>query len=805
MKARLDSIASLFSLAVLLAWLSIIPTAYATTYTTVAAGDWTSSSTWEGGLNDYGDAPASYGEAKHKIPVTPSIYLGANVLDDEPSSQNSANADGDNADGTDDENAFSSLPDLVTTATSYSLNVPCAGSGTVAGWIDFDRSGAFTNSGPNERASAACSSGTATLTWNSANGNFPASLPVGSTHVRLRIASVAGEVANPTGTANDGEVEDYKLIMTCAGLTGDVSEAPLALPMQIASGDKVFVASRSPAPNIEGHLKAYAVQTDGSVSTTAAWDAATLMNNTKRQNGLYSTDAAGAKILFNSLDDVAFSTTTPSVATVKAYTLDPSYSGGTYLAGRKSGSFLGAISRDNDLALLTQLNNMSLYLEDAAYRTLYSGTVATRDKKVLVSSDDGFLYAFNQSDGELAWGWMPRTLVTELKNYSTFQNNLFMRGKLDIIDAKNAGAYATYVVGGYKNGLGHYVLKLSSSAGLDSVVWDEDRSGSFSTAPNHGEMDYFRDGSGNTYVTYVLTTSANTSTLVIRNLATETTTDVTLNFNATSTPFVMPDFGDTNGPAAKTLYLGDSNGNIRRAALLSSGALASAASIQSALQNTTYTGELGAAEPILFLGAARSAWGGNYYLRAQSNSRLTVLQYDASTTHWKKRWTSYVGGAGTWDAAGTTYTADNSGAPTDTDGDGVATNVTANGIQWLPTGAAITDAAQIIADSIILPVSVTASGACYGKAFYYLYRLTDGAFPDNKFFRFNSSTTYAENLFLGYGNPTSVEIGDMPSKERLIGHGHADQTPSNAVGIPTSFIVNDPVATGIRGWKELQW
>src|SRR5919108_6624062 len=50
MKAKLDSIASLFSLAVLLAWLSIIPTAYATTYTTVAAGDWTSSSTWEGGL-----------------------------------------------------------------------------------------------------------------------------------------------------------------------------------------------------------------------------------------------------------------------------------------------------------------------------------------------------------------------------------------------------------------------------------------------------------------------------------------------------------------------------------------------------------------------------------------------------------------------------------------------------------------------------------------------------------------------------------------------------------------------------------
>jgi hypothetical protein len=259
-----------------------------------------------------------------------------------------------------------------------------------------------------------------------------------------------------------------------------------------------------------------------------------------------------------------------------------------------------------------------------------------------------------------------------------------------------------------------------------------------------------------------------------------------------------------NGPTAKTLYLGDSNGKIRRAALLSSGALATAASIKPALESASYPGELGAAEPVLFFGAARSATGGSYYLRAQSANRLTVLQYDASTTNWKKRWTSYIGGAGAWDAAGTTYTADGSGAPTDTDGDGVATNVTANGIQWLPTGAAITDAAQIIADSIVLPVSVTPSGACYGKAFYYLYRLTDGAFPDNKFFRFNT-TTYAEDLFLGYGNPTRVEIGDMPSKERLIGHGHADQAPDQTTNPTSTFFVNDAVATGIRGWRELGW
>jgi hypothetical protein len=290
---------------------------------------------------------------------------------------------------------------------------------------------------------------------------------------------------NPSGTAWDGEVEDYPLTIAsgCTALTGDVSEVASAIPLQIESGDKVFVGSRTPSP-AEGHLKAYTVQSDGSISTTAAWDAATLMTATERENGLYSTDAIGARILFNSLDDAAFSTTTPTVATVKAYTLDPSYGSGAYLAGRKTGSFLGSISRGNALALITQTINMSRYLDDPAYRTFYTGTVAGRSERVLATSDDGFLYAFNQSDGELAWGWMPRSLVKELKNYSSFQGNRFMRGTLDVLDVKPAsGSYATYVVGGYKNGLGHYVLKLSTAAGLDSLVWDEDRSGSFNTAP----------------------------------------------------------------------------------------------------------------------------------------------------------------------------------------------------------------------------------------------------------------------------------------------------------------------------------
>ncbi len=988
---------------------------------------------------DYGDAPASYGEAKHKIPAPPSVYLGATPPDAESSSQSSANADGDDANGTNDEDAFSSLPDLDTTDTSYTLSASCAGTGMVAGWIDFDQSGAFTNSGPNEGASATCSSNTATLDWNNASGNFPASLTAGTTSARLRIegpckgnglfgktsvtissstvdsyiddplnpgsagqvgsngdititgsgvvhgdATASGTISgtvtgtktagapvtsfppvaacspysgsggisatgglthdtatgdisvpggntltlapgtycfnqftlsgggvlnitgpttiyltakgtfsggtfdnttlnpdnlkifsnselvlssggthaymsiyapdskltisgggnfygravggavtlsggttfhaytgpcsgalNPTGTAWDGEVEDYSLSITntntntCTTLTGDVSEVAPAVPPQVESGDKVFVGSRTPSP-AEGHLKAYTVQSDGSISTTAAWDAASLMNATKRENGLYSTDAAGAKILFNSLDDAAFSATTPNAATIRSYTLDPSFSGGDYLAGRMNGSFLGPISRGNSLALITQAIDMQRYLNDNAYRSFYDGTVSSRSEKVLATSDDGFLYAFNQTDGQLAWGWIPRSLVQTLKSFDTFQESHVMSGKLDVIDAiDGSGNYATYVVGSYKNGLGHYVLKLTATAELNSVVWDEDRSSSFATSSNLGEMDYFSDGAGNTYVTYVLTNGSNLSTLIIHNLITTDKTEVALNFNATSTPFVMPDFGDANGPAKKTLYLGDSNGNIRRVALLVPDTstppnlvLDTAVHLQTALQSTTYSAQLGASEPILFLGASVSAADRKYYMRAQSENRLTVLRYDTSSTNWVKSWTSHVGGAGAWDTAGTTFTADTSGPPTDLNGDGVL-DVTATGIQSLPTGTKITDAAQIVADSVILPVSVPINGACFGNAYFYFYKLASGAFPDNKF-TIGEGTFLVENLVLGFGNPTRATISDIPSKEQMQGLGGTDQLSDNSTGVTPSFNINDTVSTGLRGWKEIE-
>ena len=76
------------------------------------------------------------------------------------------------------------------------------------------------------------------------------------------------------------------------------------------------------------------------------------------------------------------------------------------------------------------------YLSDTNYQAYYLKYVAKRDERVLLGSDDGFLYSFNYEDGNLAWGWMPNSLVKELKDYSTFQSNEYMRGQIDVLDLK---------------------------------------------------------------------------------------------------------------------------------------------------------------------------------------------------------------------------------------------------------------------------------------------------------------------------------------------------------------------------------
>ncbi|MGR5370675.1 GEVED domain-containing protein [Photobacterium damselae] len=168
-------------------------------------------------LNNYNTRENDNG-AKHLDPFIDIVFLGSQQPDYDSGLLQNANADADELDNMADEDGLSSDPWTVVGATNYDLAVLCndfdSSSGgdlgaTVYGWIDFDQDGIFetnaqadcidTNDG-----SGSSNDGIANLTFS----GFITPTTTSTTYLRLRTCST-GDCATPTGTASDGEVEDY--------------------------------------------------------------------------------------------------------------------------------------------------------------------------------------------------------------------------------------------------------------------------------------------------------------------------------------------------------------------------------------------------------------------------------------------------------------------------------------------------------------------------------------------------------------------------------------------------------------------
>ena len=194
---------------------------------------------------DFGDAPQSYGDAMHVVddlqfrsdgipqgasnfnintagytpgglapPLTD--FLGSLGPDTEQRSSYSLDALGDDnfpQVGSREEDAWPTSYRLTVMQAGTQINQPvaCVGNGSVAGWIDFNRNGVFD---ANERSNTAlCSGGQASLAWT-----VPAQVLAGTSYVRLRYATLAAQIQNPTSVADDGEVEDHRITITAPSL-----------------------------------------------------------------------------------------------------------------------------------------------------------------------------------------------------------------------------------------------------------------------------------------------------------------------------------------------------------------------------------------------------------------------------------------------------------------------------------------------------------------------------------------------------------------------------------------------------------
>lgn len=145
---------------------------------------------------DYGDAPASYGDASHDI--VPTLFLGG-IPDAEVATQG-GDALGDDNDGNDDEDGVvftapaGGGDNIIATVT---VNNTTTGPITICAWMDIDVNGVF------DAGERQCGSASTSFEW------IVSSTTTQNYFSRFRICSTASECDVPSGQASDGEVEDY--------------------------------------------------------------------------------------------------------------------------------------------------------------------------------------------------------------------------------------------------------------------------------------------------------------------------------------------------------------------------------------------------------------------------------------------------------------------------------------------------------------------------------------------------------------------------------------------------------------------
>lgn len=156
---------------------------------------------------DFGDF-SPFGSASST--VNSKLKIGS-LTDAEAASTTSAQADGDDVDGSDDEEGVT-LPASVVQGTSGSMTVKVTNTtGATAFlnvWIDWNNNGTLTDSGEQVASNTTITTGTSGAN-RTINFTAPAAAVTGKVGVRVRLTSVSSP--GPEGTDGKGEVEDHLL------------------------------------------------------------------------------------------------------------------------------------------------------------------------------------------------------------------------------------------------------------------------------------------------------------------------------------------------------------------------------------------------------------------------------------------------------------------------------------------------------------------------------------------------------------------------------------------------------------------
>lgn len=193
---------------------------------------------------DVADAPISYGNPTHTIA---GIRLGSSA-DADAALLNSASADGDDLNNTDDENGLTLTSPLALGGTASVPVVIQNGSGFLDAWFDWNSDGDFNDAGEQMTSSQAVAIGTVTLSIA-----VPVSAVAGQTFARFRVCTnntALDSCATPAGTVQSGEVEDYAVTLAAI----DFGDLPDTTAGTSAANYETLTANGGPSHVISAGL-----------------------------------------------------------------------------------------------------------------------------------------------------------------------------------------------------------------------------------------------------------------------------------------------------------------------------------------------------------------------------------------------------------------------------------------------------------------------------------------------------------------------------------------------------------------------
>jgi hypothetical protein len=578
------------------------------------------------------------------------------------------------------------------------------------------------------------------------------------------------------GGANGASELASALQSTFISVANESVLSSFSAPPTIQSGDYEFAPITVSQAGGQGDLEAYQVLSSGGLNSTTSltptWDSEALMESAGGMS-VSTTQISGSGAFQSGPEEplTALASNSPSVfdppsglsaSTIASYTDDPNIDGGEYLGGRTSGWYVGLPSGSQPVVVTPPAS--SNFPGSSTYQN-FVVSHENRATAVLYTGQDGLLTAIKYDNGSspspsVLWSWMPSGLIPLLQNYNTFWTGNAMTGGFAEQDALHRSAWHSYVVGSAQNGQILYDLQLSgtNAPNLGNTTAEFDLGADYTQVAS-GSPALYAGSSGVSYAAWSLsdTSSSGTSStgIFVLNIGTGAG-EFLLSPNGTTALTSMPIFGESGnlyvgaGDEVLEITASQLQSLMKRASASASWPTISAKSTSwSTLSSQSGATNLmpfpsGVNNQIQWLQESYSQ--GSYWLTAESSQGISAIQQQNGS--WSVQWYSSTGGAGRNSAGNLVPQPANSNA--------------SNAIPVLPASASVTDAALVASGAVYLPVSVPPSGDACGitTADYYLFRLTDGAFPSGLLTSV-SGTPVTNFLNVGYGKSLTPSLAFM--------------------------------------------